>query len=137
MTYDLDFDDLDCESISLSEQKCVVVDDAKKHRDAAKMHMEKFFSDKRLHTGGAVTKTFLFKEKRVLMVMNTTISDGVEKAYAAMYDMPKDCDSNIGSDVKLVISILGLLSRSGVPQEYAGGMLCVYLELVEGYFIEP
>ena len=37
----------------------------------------------------------------------------------------------------MVTETLNLIARSGVPQQYAGGMLCVYVELVEGVRLEP
>lgn len=99
--------------------------------EAAKYHMHRFFFDKRLHTGGAVSRSFLYHQNRLDMVMRMTLCDGVDRAYAAM----GDCEE--GQDIRTVIDILNLLARSGVPQRYAGGMLCVYLELVEGCALEP
>jgi len=36
------------------------------------------------------------------------------------------------SDIKLVTQILNFLARSGIPQQFAGGMMILYLEFVEG-----
>jgi hypothetical protein len=103
--------------------------------EKAKYHTDRFFANHRLHTGGKISKTFLYNERRMYMVMNYDIMRGVSHAYnqlEAEFGSPPKSTAEITQDIRLVLDTLNLLSRSGVPQEYAGGMLCVYLELVEG-----
>jgi len=104
--------------------------------EKAKYHIERFFANHRLHTGGQIPKAFLYNDRRMYMVMNYDIMRGVDHAYRLLegeFNIEKSKTiAEITQDIRLVIDVLNLLSRSGVPQEYAGGMLCVYLELVEG-----
>lgn len=105
----------------------------------AKQYMETFFKDKMLHCGGNIPRSFLFAERRVSMVLNYDIIKGVDRAYQALEkNMSKaelDASKLSGettSDIKLVNETLKLMSRSGIPQQFAGGMMCLYLEFVEG-----
>lgn len=139
-----EFDDLDDSSDFLKSGKLSlsgysqVVDEAKifaqKVQSLAKTHMLGFFKDKLLHTGGKVSKSVLLTAKRISKVVNYTIIMGVESAYDAIGDsLPED------EDIGLVIETLHKIGRyrhdngSSIPIEFRGGLLCVYLELVEGY----
>ena len=105
----------------------------------AKQYMEHFFQDKMLYCGGKIPKSFLFAERCIGMVMNYDIIRGVEHAYSALeknltkkeIDLAKSTGETT-SDIKLVNETLNLLARSGIPQQFAGGMMCLYLEFVEG-----
>ena len=105
----------------------------------AKQYMEQFFKDKMLHCGGKIPKSFLFAERRVSMVLNYDISRGIDRAYKYLEKTMLQQDINEAKqngeatdDIKLVNETLYLLARSGVPQQFAGGMLCLYLEFIEG-----
>lgn len=107
------------------------------HKDVqglARFYLQQFFCDKTMYCGGKIPRSLL--EKRISMVINYDISKGVLQAYDAMSDLFKhevrkdSCEST--SDIKLVNETLSLLAKSGVPQQFAGGMLLLYLEFVEG-----
>lgn len=105
----------------------------------AKQYIEQFFSDKMLHCGGKIPKSFLFAERRISMVMNYDIIKGVERAYKSLERGLNQREINQAkltgeatSDIKLVNETLNLLARSGIPQQFAGGMMCLYLEFIEG-----
>lgn len=105
----------------------------------ARQYMEYFFQDKMLHCGGKIPKSLLFTERRISMVLNYDIVMGVERAYKYLEPMlnPQDVEyakqsGEATDDIKLVNEALSLLARSGVPQQFAGGMMCLYLEFVEG-----
>ena len=98
----------------------------------AKQYMEQFFGDKMLHCGGKIPKSFLFAERRISMVLNYDIIKGVERAYKALDNQEKLNSGEVTDDIKLVNETLNLLSRSGIPQQFAGGMMCLYLEFIEG-----
>lgn len=105
----------------------------------AKQYIEQFFNGKMLHCGGKIPKSFLFAERRVSMVLNYDISTGVQRAYKALSPTLNDRDLEIAklsgemtSDIKLVTEVLSLLAKSGVPQQFAGGMMMMYLEFIEG-----
>ena len=105
----------------------------------AKTCIDSFFKDKMLHCGGRIPKSFLNSERRISMVMNFDISKGIDKAYEAlektMSQEELEHARNTGEttdDIKLVNESLYLMSKSGIPQQFAGGMLCLYLEFIEG-----
>jgi len=105
----------------------------------ARQYVEQFFADKMLHCGGKIPKSLLFSERRMSMVLNYDIIKGVERAYKYLEPMlnSRDVESAKHSgeatdDIKLVNETLSLLARSGVPQQFAGGMMCLYLEFIEG-----
>ena len=128
-------EEIDFHSLSTEEERNAA--EQTRQVEVAKVHILRFFADKRLHTGGQVSKAFLFKDRRLSMVMGFSIAEGVDRAYIALEELSDKVMGGLPGDTRLVLDTLNLLSRSGVPQEYAGGMLCVYLELIEGYFFAP
>jgi hypothetical protein len=106
----------------------------------AKQYMAQFFKDKMLYCGGKVPHKMLFAERSLSMVLNYDIIKGVEKAYEILEPTVPFAESeaakisgDITSDIRLVNEILGLLAKSGVPQQFAGGMMILYLEFIEGF----
>lgn len=105
----------------------------------AKQYMEQFFKDKSLHCGGKIPRSLLYTEQNLSMVMNYDISKGVDHAYGALEPLLSPEEIRISRqtgeatrDIKLVNETLNLLARSGVPQQFAGGMLILFLRFVEG-----
>lgn len=105
----------------------------------ARQYMEHFFQDKMLHCGGKIPKSLLFAERRFSMVLNYDIIKGVERAYRHLEPTLSTQELNSSkmsgestNDIKLINETLNLLSRSGIPQQFAGGMMCLYLEFIEG-----
>jgi hypothetical protein len=94
-----------------------------------RFYIGRFFEDKMLHCGGKIPKSLLFNERRISMVLNYDICQGVDRAYKYLKNNTSD---GFDDDIKMVTQILNLLARSGIPQQLAGGMLCLYLEFVEG-----
>ena len=105
----------------------------------ARQYMEQFFQNKMLHCGGKIPKSLLFSDRRILMVLNYDIIKGVKRAYKYLepsLDI-RDVESSkqtgeTTDDIKLVNETLDLLAQSGIPQQFAGGMMCLYLEFIEG-----
>lgn len=102
-------------------------------------YIEKFFKGKMLHCGGKIPKSLLLSERRISLVLNYDIVRGVDRAYNCMEEFLTVEDKKIAqscgevtNDIKLVTETLKLLSKSSVPQQFAGGMLLLYLEFVEG-----
>lgn len=111
-------------------------------RTLARDYVERFFADKRMACGGRIPKYLLHNERRISMVMNYTISIGVDQAYKALEPLLSEAEQEEArrtgeatSDIKLVNETLNLLARSGIPQQFAGGMLLLYLEFVEGVHV--
>jgi hypothetical protein len=112
---------------------------AHKVRELAVYYIDKFFEDKKLCSGGKIPRYMLHCPKRISMVMNYDIIKGVDHAYSALKHMvsPEEkarasLTGEATADIKLVIEVLNFLARSGVPQQFAGGMMVLYLEFVEG-----
>lgn len=102
-------------------------------------YIEQFFKGKMLHCGGKIPKSLLLSERRISLVLNYDIVRGVDRAYNCMEEFLTVEDKKIAqscgevtNDIKLVAETLKLLSKSSVPQQFAGGMLLLYLEFVEG-----
>jgi len=111
-----------------------------KVKELAIYYIDRFFADKKLCSGGKIPKYMLHCPKRISMVMNYDIIKGVEHAYSVLKDMvsPEEeakavLTGEATADIKLVTEILNFLSKSGVPQQFAGGILVLYLEFVEGF----
>jgi hypothetical protein len=112
------------------------------YRDAselAKRRIDEFFADKQMHCGGSIPKRLLHDPQRVKCVVNYSISKAVTRCYAALKHTITDAEraaarktGDSTRDIKLVNEALKLMARSCVPQEFAGGMLMMYLEFVEG-----
>jgi hypothetical protein len=105
----------------------------------ARQYMEQFFKDKMLHCGGKIPKSLLFCDRRLSMVLNYDIIQGIQRAYRHLEPLLElqDVESSkqtgeATDDIKLVNETLSLLARSGIPQQFAGGMMCLYLEFIEG-----
>ena len=78
------------------------------------------------------------------MVMNYDIIMGIDHAYSALEKTipfeELERARNTGettSDIVLVNETLYMLSQSGVPQQFAGGMMILYLEFIEGVEVGP
>lgn len=101
----------------------------------AKHYIDRLFADQMLHTGGTIPRYFLDSERRISMVLNYDIIKGVTRAYKALEPTLDATNSKTGeatSDIVLVNDLLTMLAKKGIPQQFAGGLMCMYLELVEG-----
>lgn len=105
----------------------------------ATQYIDQFFQDKRMHCGGSIPKYLLHCPQRLSRVMNYDIVRSVDTAYIALEQTVSVEEAanarrfgGATSDIKLVNETLNLLARSGIPQQFAGGMLLMYLEFVEG-----
>lgn len=127
----------DIEEEVLTTKQEVILDFDNRAEQLAKHFMEQFFANHSLHTGGPIPRNLLLNERRVLKVVNLPIMEAVDLAYAAMGTVHHGASNNkqevVHEDTKTVISILHMLAQAKVPQRFSGGMLCVYLELVEGF----
>lgn len=112
---------------------------ADKVKELAVSYIDKFFADKKLCSGGKIPRYMLHCPKRISMVMNYDIIRGVDHAYRALTEMVSEEEERRASitgeatqDIKLVTETLGFLAKSGIPQQFAGGMMIMYLEFIEG-----
>ena len=93
-------------------------------------HLSNYFKDKMLHTGGNVPDQLLNSHKRISMVLNYTVSNGVDHAHERLEF--SEGRNNDDENSELIVTVLHGIAKSGVPKEFAGGMLCLHLELIEG-----
>jgi hypothetical protein len=119
----------------LATKDDIVLDFDKKREKTAKIFLDKFFANECLHTGGPIPRQMLHNERRLKQVVNLSIMEALDLAYDALGHVgpvagSRECD--VTDDIRLVISVIHKLAEARVPQEFSGGMLCVYLELVEG-----
>ena len=100
----------------------------------AKQYILSFFKDKRLHSGGKIPTILLLSDSHISMVVNYDIIRSVKKAYSCL-ESHESSFCNLGEvtgDIRLVSGILNSLSASDIPQQFAGGMMLIYLKFVEG-----
>ena len=102
-------------------------------------NIDRFFDGREMHCGGPISKKVLHSPPYITRVLNTDISNGVDAAYEAMGFPPQTVDKFNPEQRKqfdkaqmMVSQTLITLSKSGVPKEYAGGVLLMYLEIVKG-----
>lgn len=109
--------------------------------------INRFFEDKMFFIGGKIPKNLLFDKKAISMVLNFDVSHGVELAHESL---PKKCrppkyDSSskksyepkddVDFTTMFILDLLKLIEKSGVPQQFVGGIMCLYILLVEGHDI--
>lgn len=98
--------------------------------------IEKFFKDKEMHYGGPIPVKMITANNYIKLVVQSDISNSVDKAYALLSDCGIDCEvknENITSDdVRLVLQILDKCVQSNIPKCFRGGLILMYLEFCEG-----
>lgn len=109
----------------------------------AKQQMVKFFEDKQLHCGGKIPQSLLYSSKRINLVVNLDLDSSIkifydfsEKQISEEELVRAKRTGEVSWDIIAVNEVLRLLAQSGVPQQFAGGMLLIYLELVKGHEIQ-
>lgn len=109
----------------------------------ALQQMIKFFDDKELHCGGKIPHSILSNTKRVNIVINLDLDSSIKIFYEFSEKTISEDDlarsrrtGEVSWDIIAVNEVLKILAQSGVPQQFAGGMLLLYLELVKGHDIK-
>jgi hypothetical protein len=99
-----------------------------------RQYIEHFFQDKTFYCGGKIPKNILITDRNISIVANYDIIKGVQRAYSSLKEDPisLECLGEVTGDIRMVSSILDNLAKSSVPQQFAGGMMLLYLELVVG-----
>ena len=132
------FDD---EDLSLSDQKDIAEEARNSLKAMAVKYLNQYFLDKVMFIGGKIPEQLLRSEKRISLVLNTTICDAVDLAYKKLlHFFPSETQlkrDELARDTRMVLSILKEISMARIPKELAGGMLLLHLEMIEGIPIEP
>ena len=141
---DQEYFDLDQQSFQDPEKFSIPINlsSGKFHSEVeelAKYYINRFFDGKMLYCGGKIPRSYLFAKDKVSMVLNFDICAGCDYVYATLekslskYEIDSArITGEVTSDIKLVRETLDLIAKSGVPQQFAGGIMVLYLELVEG-----
>jgi len=104
-------------------------------------YVSKFFSDKKTKCGKHISPDLLSCEKRISIVLNTNIIDSVKRIYLTLNNYIKITEEDLSfakktgdvtQEIKLVNETLKSLYEFGIPQQFAGGMIILYLEFCEG-----
>ena len=107
----------------------------------ASHYINKFFVDKKDKHGVIISPERLGCHKRTSIVLNTTIIDSIKKIYSVLQNYITITEEDISlakktgdvtREIKLVTESLKSLYEFGIPQQFAGGMLILYLEFCEG-----
>lgn len=97
--------------------------------------IKNYFVDKKLHDGSKISDALLELPHYTDMIIKTTVSDGVNKAYEIMEDngfvVSKQNNLITDDEIKYMVKLIEKVSK-WVPQEFVGGMILMHLELVEG-----
>ena len=91
-----------------------------------------FFQGKKLYCGGQIPRKILCSSSYITLVLNTKIGDGIKLAHRILQAYEREGDEFAKNDIECVQNILHLCALSGVPKQFSGGLLIMYIELVEG-----
>lgn len=101
-----------------------------------KQSISNYFLNQEMYTGELIKKSLIHLPYYVSLVRDTSVSEGVLKAYKIIEDCGY-CDSvslnktGIAEDIKFVLNIIKDIEKK-VSQEFVGGILLMHLELFEG-----
>jgi hypothetical protein len=95
-----------------------------------KEQISQYFKEKELHCGGPLSDFVLHSDHYINQVSNTDLATCVEKAYKTLAAFGHE--AGIKDDIGLVLSILAECSESGILKCFAGGILLMHIELLEG-----
>lgn len=107
----------------------------------ASNYIKSFFDNKKDKHGGEISSDLLNCKKRVSVVLNTNIIDSLKRVYSVLGNYIKITEEDISfakktgdvtQEIKLVNETLKSLYEFGIPQQFAGGMIILYLEFCEG-----
>jgi hypothetical protein len=103
----------------------------------AKYEINEFFHDKQLHCGGPISEEILYASPNIVMVLNTTMSNGVKTAFKSIDQFSENPEKEdeggvVTEEMKLVLSILDHACERRVPKEHAAGIMLMYLEICRG-----
>jgi uncharacterized glyoxalase superfamily protein PhnB len=138
--YDDEFDHE--ESLSLSESEAIAEEFKNNAKALVLKHICNYFQNKSLHTGGKIPTQILKTEKRISLVLNSDMCTGIDRAYAALESscpsvvQTKKVKEQIPVHYEQVKTVLDNICKSRIPKEFAGGILCLHLELVDGVVFE-
>ncbi|MHA1948706.1 MAG: hypothetical protein ACW99G_03070 [Candidatus Thorarchaeota archaeon] len=107
--------------------------------EVARQEINQFFHDKELSCGGPICEGILYAPTNIVLVLNTTMSNGVKTAFKSIDyfsekpEKPEKPETGaVTEEMKMVLSILNHASERQVPKEHAAGIMLMFLEICRG-----
>lgn len=106
----------------------------------AKYYIKKFFKNKKDINGRKLKIEDLYSKEKIEKLININILESTKIIYPILgredrYTC-KDEKEDVTKDIKLVNETLKKIYKFKIPQQFAGGILLVYLEVCKGIKIE-
>lgn len=111
--------------------------DAKK---IAKYYIKKFFKNKKDANKKVIDLNNLYSKKNIEKMIDINILESTKIIYSTLKKYKKYCvkdkKEDVTEDIKLVNESLKKIYNSKIPQQFAGGILLLYLEICKGIKFE-
>lgn len=102
----------------------------------AKEYIRIFFKNKKNKDGKRINKEVLFDKQNIIKLLNINIVESTKIIYSSLENSKefgiKSKKEDVTNEIKLVNESLKKIYNAKIPQQFAGGMLLMYLEICEG-----
>jgi hypothetical protein len=106
----------------------------------AKYYIRKFFKNKNGVQGEKLNISLIYDKSNIEKMINTNILDSTNIIYKTLkdtsYSEKSKTQKDVTKDIILVNEALKKIYKSKIPQQFAGGMLLLYLEFCKGIKFE-
>lgn len=106
----------------------------------AKYYIRKFFKNKKDKKGDKLNVEIIYNKHNIERMVNTNILESTNIIYenlkSTSYAEKSKRQKDVTKDIVLVNEALKKIYKSKIPQQFAGGMLLLYLEFCKGVKIE-
>jgi hypothetical protein len=106
----------------------------------AKYYIRKFFKNKKGIQGEKLDVSLIYDKSNIEKMINTNILDSTNIIYKTLkdtsYSEKSKTQKDVTKDIILVNEALKKIYKSKIPQQFAGGMLLLYLEFCKGIKFE-
>jgi hypothetical protein len=106
----------------------------------AKYYIKKFFKNKKDINGRKLKIENLYSKEKIARLIDINILESTKIIYPILNKEEKynckDKKEDVTKDIKLVNETLKKIYKFKIPQQFAGGILLVYLEVCKGVKIE-
>jgi hypothetical protein len=106
----------------------------------AKYYIKKFFKNKKDFKGQKLNINFLYNKNCIEKLIDMNIPNSTKAIYESLkntsYVEKSKKEKDVTKDIILVNETLKKIYKSKIPQQFAGGMLLLYLEFCKGIKVE-
>jgi hypothetical protein len=106
----------------------------------AKHYIKKFFKNKKDISGEKIDIKSLYSKEKIEKLININILESTKIIYPILAKekkyISKHKKEDVTEDIKLVNETLKKIYKFKIPQQFAGGVLLLYLEVCKGIKIE-